>query len=723
MNRRELLKQSGIGGVLLSAADWPSILEGHSSLGYPSVGRVPVSKEAVLAANPATQRTPQGDVIVGRAGGTPIYQIGQTFIYAVSPDFEKDFSVQQGNTLPRAKIRPKKSWELKENRLGTSAPRVPRTLMMDFQPYQWFHLIDGDPNTYWCSHALNFRDQEQAWVRIDLPVATPLKEVRIVARKDGMGIPGELTIKFSSDLVRWDTVYHTDNQNSPGPGGTLRLPVNYTDPVRAIWILANRMSLIKGWWYAREQYAFSISEVEAIDASGDNVALLARGAGATVSSTYYGDGLTAEEQNLYWPIHYDLGDKWVRVNYWESVFQWCYVEPNEKGKYYIDPRADQAITDTVKHGANIIMALDYGNWLYDSETPRRNYTTRDWVEQHGQRLASLPTASPEALRGYVNYVRFMVRHFRDRVKYFEIWNEENGGRSVNYGWGSSPQDAHEYMTLVKAVVSVIREEGPQCKILLGSTGGFGRSQVDFLKACLDEGAGRLVDAIGLHPFYDTDLGSDYYTSYPQRFRELRAYAEARGFKGKYLATENNWSIFPILGHSYAHGGEMRQAKSILRTFVSNLGLGIYTFYCETWNTSFPWDLGLFRVTFASNPLSTVMPVGGYYAFRTLATVMEEAEAAEVQVRFQSRQADFESYGFRKPGEIMVSVALAGSVMDGPAPRRRTTITIKDQRAKNVTLIDLLNGFSQGLNWKQHSNDIVIPALNVPDYPVLIRIAR
>src|SRR5437870_12848 len=301
-----------------------------------------------LEHNPATEKTAQGDVIVGHSSGIPVYQVGQTFISAVSPDFEQGFPVQEGNTSPRVKIQPKKSWQLKENRLGTTAPRVPRTLMMDFQPYQWFHLIDGDANTYWCSHALNFPDQEEAWVRIDLPVATPLKEVRLISRKDAMGIPGELTIRLSSDLVKWFTVYQTTNQLPPEAGGSLTFPLNYSAPVRAIWILAKRMSLISGWWYAREQYAFSIAEVEAVDTKGVNVALLSRGAGATVSSTYYGDGLTGEEHDLYWPLHYDLGDKWVRVNYWESVLQWCYVEPNEKGRYYIDPRAERAITETVK---------------------------------------------------------------------------------------------------------------------------------------------------------------------------------------------------------------------------------------------------------------------------------------------------------------------------------------------------------------------------------------
>jgi hypothetical protein len=258
--------------------------------------------------------------------------------------------------------------------------------------------------------------------------------------------------------------------------------------------------------------------------------------------------------------------------------------------------------------------------------------------------------------------------------------------------------------------------------MLAAINGIGPSQVQFLKTCLDEGAGQLVDAMGLHPFYDTDLGSEYYSTYPETVRDLKAYAAAHGFKGEYMATESNWSLFPVLGTLYEHGGEMRHTKSILRTFVTNLGLGVYAFYCETWNTSFAWNLGLFRGPFSSNPLSTVMPAASYYAFRTLATVMEEALPAEVEVSFSGRQADYETYAFRKPsGEVMVSVALAGSVSDGPAPRRKTTVSIKNLRAKSVSVIDLLNGFEQELKWEQRGSDIVVPDVNVPDYPVMIRL--
>jgi len=245
-----------------------------------------------------------------------------------------------------------------------------------------------------------------------------------------------------------------------------------------------------------------------------------------------------------------------------------------------------------------------------------------------------------------------------------------------------------------------------------------------IKSCLDEGAGRLVDAIGFHPFYDSDLGSEFYASYPKAVRDLKDYAAARGFKGEYMATENNWSLFPVRGTSYEHGGEMIHAKDILRAFVTDLGLGVYAFYCETWNTSFPWNLVLLRGTFASNPLSTVMPAAGYYAFRTLATVMEQAVPADFGVSFSGRQADFESYGFRKPsGEIMVSAAVAGTPKDGPSRRTKSDVTIAGVRPKQIIVVDLLNGFEQDLKWERQANGVRISGLYVPDYTIIIRVVQ
>ncbi len=167
-------------------------------------------------------------------------------------------------------------------------------------------------------------------------------------------------------------------------------------------------------------------------------------------------------QEMLWPIQYDLGFKWSRVGYtMMSVFSWSYVE-QEKGTLRVDPQADAAITEAVNNGINVIMTLDQGNWLYAPEVPKKDHAW-ELLETYYE-LPPAPTVAPDYLQGYLNYVRYMVRHFKDRVKYYEIWNEWNGS-------------AEEYARLAKAAIPVIREEYPQAKIMAVSTAGFNRKLI------------------------------------------------------------------------------------------------------------------------------------------------------------------------------------------------------------------------------------------------------
>ena len=53
--------------------------------------------------------------------------------------------------------------------------------------------------------------------------------------------------------------------------------------------------------------------MQALTAGGENVALLSRGAGVTVSSTYAYGG-TWMLNDLMWPLQYDMGAKWIRLS-------------------------------------------------------------------------------------------------------------------------------------------------------------------------------------------------------------------------------------------------------------------------------------------------------------------------------------------------------------------------------------------------------------------------
>ena len=71
-------------------------------------------------------------------------------------------------------------------------------------------------------------------------------------------------------------------------------------------------------------------------------------------------------------------------------------------------------------------------------------------------------STEEDIQRYLDYVRFIVRHFKGRIQYYEIWNENDRGGPLQY------IEVNDYINLVKRTVPVIRDEDPEAKIVVGS---------------------------------------------------------------------------------------------------------------------------------------------------------------------------------------------------------------------------------------------------------------
>ena len=82
-------------------------------------------------------------------------------------------------------------------------------------------------------------------------------------------------------------------------------------------------------------------------------------------------------------------------------------------------------------------------------------------------LETVVVRNVPALEAWGRYVRFMARHFRGRVRYFEIWNEWN----IDIYFGG-PWSVHAYLAIARAAIPIIREECPEAKIMLGSYAGY-----------------------------------------------------------------------------------------------------------------------------------------------------------------------------------------------------------------------------------------------------------
>lgn len=676
----------------------------------------------------------------------PVYAYGYTYVYGVSPDYQTNVILQEGNDATASKVQPKKSWEITNNLFGSTPPREPRSAANDDQPLLSVHLIDGDVRSSWASRGQNQADVEPEWIRIDLPHESFVDRVVLVGHPEGMGLndpkwgvvkvgqafPKALDVRTSRDGWHWDTVYKTTSYVPQDVKGRNEISFN-PRWVKQVMVVGSNLPLTHYLGHT-----FSISEIEVLDREGQNLARLSRGAGVEVSSTYTGYGMDRFTQDMLWATQYDLGFKWSRVGYDMSYFQWAYVE-REKGTYKVDPRAEAAITEAAHNGIQIVMTLDKNNWAY-TPTPKKVDRTRDLVETYSNDPGNVTQIIPglsaslddTEIQGYLNYVRFMVRHFKDRVKYFEVWNE----------WGPYTYDgARSYTKVLKPAVKVIREEFPEAKIMPASTGWIAdfedRDKIDFgwYKALGDEGLLSQVDLIGIHPFYDPSPVDPYLRSFPEDFARFKKLLAGYGFKGEYMASE--WDFFSEyppsdLPDSYnlvVHS-EIQKAIYGAQLSIRFAHLGIVNLWNETFQTMVTSrGLSLFRNTVSGEVICPTQPEPIYYMLRTLSTVLEDTKGADFPVRISSDRQEIEHYAFvRGNGEKLMALWLRGAADEQGRTDSNTDTTqatadvfIDGIKVDGPTIVDLLNGTEKPLRVESRSNGMTIRKIRVQNWPLIIRL--
>jgi len=160
----------------------------------------------------------------------------------------------------------------------------------------------------------------------------------------------------------------------------------------------------------------------------------------------------------------EAGIKIVRVDLlWEDI------EP-KKGRYKFK-KYDRIVKILDRHEIKTLAVLQYN--------PR--WRKAAW------------NAAPDA-DGYIAYARATVRHFKDRVKYWEIWNEPD---SKTY-W--LPQDElAAYSALLKRVYPAIKEEDPTAQVVLG---GMTEAGPYSLRRIYQKVGPQYFDIINIHPFVD-----------------------------------------------------------------------------------------------------------------------------------------------------------------------------------------------------------------------------
>ncbi|HEY5728656.1 MAG TPA: hypothetical protein VIS72_01300, partial [Anaerolineales bacterium] len=310
----------------------------------------------------------------------------------------------------------------------------------------------------------------------------------------------------------------------------------------------------------------------------------------------------------------------------------------------------------------------------------------------------------EQIDDFLEYVRFVVSHFKGRADYYTIWSEpdycgHDGLKCI------LPQD---YIELARQVIPVIRDIDPQVKIVSAPyVLYFGR---DDLFTLLRSDVVSMFDVISWHPVSDvlpnSEFFGNYYYDYPSIIREIQQTASELGFRGEYWGTEISWCAQDVPGSCPSTNYERQTAETTLqaakysaRGIVMQLGMDVGV-GLGGYLTGSPW----------------VDPT-----IRNLNTVMAGNKPHKIPMEIESDATHLTSYGFSLPNGDRLFAVWNDNVAVDYDPGVPSTLTFPGMSAQKVIGIDVLHGFEQEMLIDNQDDNLLINNLLVKDYPILLRL--
>ena len=253
---------------------------------------------------------------------------------------------------------------------------------------------------------------------------------------------------------------------------------------------------------------------------------------------------------------------------WDAGVAWPNLETS-KGQWDFGT-LDKDVVLAQKHKVEIILPLG----LSPSWASSRPY----------ERSAYKPgfAAEPEVIEDWRNYVRAVALRYKNRVHYFEIWNEPNLPKFYS---GTTKQ----MVTLAREAYQILKEVDPTVTVISPSATGGGNG-LTWLEDYLQQGGGVYADVIGYH----------FYVSPESPESMLKVINKVQAIMSKYQVsdkplwnTETGWviansfgSVDPIkVGFSKeTRALTMDEASAyVARSYILTWAAGVQRFYWYAWD--------------------------------------------------------------------------------------------------------------------------------------------
>ena len=418
----------------------------------------------------------------------------------------------------------------------------------------------------------------------------------------------------------------------------------------------------------------------------------------------------------WWTRMFDAGVNWIRIGQYENSSEptsWDWVE-QKRGVYAIAPEVDDYVDSLVENGVRVQLQLLYGNPMYTSPAGRRPdqiTPAGGGVHNPDRSIYSVfwPPKTPEQIDAFLNYVKWTVNHFRGRIRYYALWNEQD----IDY-W--NPHDSPEdYGRLLAAFAPVVHQTDPEARVIYG-----GQAEPDrvWAKRALDAcRCAAQIDVFAYHtyPGYGRNLNPEtmdsgaYGRESPRKLRELvRNYP---GIRKDIQFWDDEFNSIP----SWTGSDESVQAKYIPRGMIYNLAAGVRTFVwlltAGTDGNEFD-DFGLIHGLRYLPDDFTPRPVFAALA-NTNALFSDTKLDPAISIKttwggFLRPNAPLLHYGFRNMnGKVIVAWWLA--IQSAPTDtfgQLETTMTLRNTGIRRPVLIDPQSGGVFPLKWKPGSSDTI-----------------
>lgn len=175
----------------------------------------------------------------------------------------------------------------------------------------------------------------------------------------------------------------------------------------------------------------------------------------------------------------EAGLGWVK-----QQFPWENLEMSS-GRFWDDrynvstwDKFDYIVNTAAKNGLQVIARLD---------------RPPDWAREPN----TTPLSPPKDFAAYGRFVAEVAKHFKGRVRYYQIWNEPN----LTEEWGGKPVDPKAYVELLRVACQAIKKVDPNAYVLsapLAQTvenNPAHLSDVAFLEAMYNNGARQYFDIL------------------------------------------------------------------------------------------------------------------------------------------------------------------------------------------------------------------------------------